>query len=173
MPIAGRVVAFFVVFRGSAMGLRSEFMLPCRFPVEILHDDCSATAIARSGPVIYSPQTKLSGKSNDHAKSLDRIRSRAADALGRRSIVRQDLIWLRSCLRRFDKNMDTTSKAYLVGGGIGSLAAAAFMVRDGDVPSRNIPILEAAPVTGDPAQAARAFIGLFQGKNSGKRVVEL
>ena len=69
--------------------------------------------------------------------------------------------------------MDTTSKAYLVGGGIGSLAAAAFMVRDGDVPSRNIPIPEAAPVTGDPAQAARAFIGLFQGKNSGKRVVEL
>jgi oleate hydratase len=69
--------------------------------------------------------------------------------------------------------MDTTSKAYRVGSGTGSLAAAAFMVRDGDVPGRNIPILEAAPVTGDPAQAARAFIGFFQGENFGKMVVEL
>lgn len=69
--------------------------------------------------------------------------------------------------------MDTTSKAYRLGDVTGSLAAAAFMVRDGDVPSRNIPILEAAPVTGDPAQATRALIGLFQGKNFGKMVVEL
>ena len=49
-------------------------------------------------------------------------------------------------------------KAYLVGGGIGSLAAAAFMIRDGDIPGKNISILEAAPVmggsldgSGDPA----------------------
>jgi myosin-crossreactive antigen len=76
--------------------------------------------------------------------------------------------------------MDTTSKANLVGGGIGSLAAAVFMVRDGNSLGRNIPILEAAPAmgdsldgTGDPAQAARAFIGLFRRKSFGKMVVEL
>jgi oleate hydratase len=44
--------------------------------------------------------------------------------------------------------MNTTSKAYLVGGGIGSLAAAAFMIRDGKLPGENISILEAAPVLG-------------------------
>ena len=38
--------------------------------------------------------------------------------------------------------------AYLVGGGIGSLAAAAFMIRDGSMPGGNISILEAAPVMG-------------------------
>jgi oleate hydratase len=31
-------------------------------------------------------------------------------------------------------------KAYLVGGGIGSLAAAAFMIRDGAIPWENIVI---------------------------------
>jgi oleate hydratase len=44
--------------------------------------------------------------------------------------------------------MSPTSKAYLVGGGIGSLAAAAFMIRDGKLPGGNISILEAAPVMG-------------------------
>jgi oleate hydratase len=44
--------------------------------------------------------------------------------------------------------MNTKSKAYLVGGGIGSLAAAAFMIRDGNLPGRNISILEAAPIMG-------------------------
>ena len=39
-------------------------------------------------------------------------------------------------------------KAYMVGGGIGSLAAAAFMIRDGGVPGQNITIYEAAPVFG-------------------------
>ncbi|SFT01611.1 oleate hydratase [Sulfitobacter marinus] len=34
-------------------------------------------------------------------------------------------------------------KAYLVGGGIGSLAAAAFMIRDGGMPGENITIYEA------------------------------
>jgi oleate hydratase len=55
-------------------------------------------------------------------------------------------------------DMSTKSMAYLVGGGIGSLAAAAFMIRDGSMPGGNISILEAAPVlggsldgTGDPA----------------------
>ena len=54
--------------------------------------------------------------------------------------------------------MSTKSKAYLVGGGIGSLAAAAFMIRDGSLPGGNISILEAAPIpggsldgSGDPA----------------------
>jgi oleate hydratase len=37
--------------------------------------------------------------------------------------------------------MNTKSKAYLVGGGIGSLAAAAFMIRDGNLPGGNISIL--------------------------------
>jgi myosin-crossreactive antigen len=45
--------------------------------------------------------------------------------------------------------MNTKSKAYLVGGGIGSLAAAAFMIRDGGLPGENISILEAAPVMGE------------------------
>ena len=42
--------------------------------------------------------------------------------------------------------MSRTSKAYLVGGGIGSLAAAAFMIRDGSLPGGNISILEASPL---------------------------
>lgn len=39
-------------------------------------------------------------------------------------------------------------KAYLIGGGIGSLAAAAFMIRDANFPAANIVILEALPVMG-------------------------
>jgi oleate hydratase len=39
-------------------------------------------------------------------------------------------------------------KAYMVGGGIGSLAAAAFMIRDGGILGRNITIFEAMPVAG-------------------------
>jgi len=35
-----------------------------------------------------------------------------------------------------------TSKVWLVGGGIASMAAAAFMIRDGDIPGRNIAIFE-------------------------------
>jgi oleate hydratase len=38
--------------------------------------------------------------------------------------------------------------AHLVGGGIGSLAAAAFMIRDGHVPGRNITVYEALPLLG-------------------------
>src|SRR5450755_1432780 len=44
--------------------------------------------------------------------------------------------------------MNKEPKAYLVGGGIGSLAAAAFMIRDGGLPGGNISILEAAPIMG-------------------------
>lgn len=45
-------------------------------------------------------------------------------------------------------------KAYLVGGGIGSLAAAAFMIRDGGVPGGNISIFEALPVMGGSLDGA-------------------
>jgi oleate hydratase len=50
----------------------------------------------------------------------------------------------------------TKPKAYLVGGGIGSLAAAAFMIRDGSVPGGNISILEAAPIMGGSLDGAGA-----------------
>ncbi|MBP2665360.1 MAG: oleate hydratase [Firmicutes bacterium] len=39
-------------------------------------------------------------------------------------------------------------KAYLVGGGIGSLAAAAYLIRDGHVPGKNIYILEKMKIFG-------------------------
>ena len=50
-------------------------------------------------------------------------------------------------LKRHEKNMPTLdknneSKAYLLGGGIGSLAAAAFMIRDGGFSGENIFILD-------------------------------
>ena len=57
--------------------------------------------------------------------------------------------------------MSTTPKAYLVGGGIGSLAAAAFMIRDGGLPGGSISILEASPIMGgslDGAESPRAGI---------------
>ena len=50
--------------------------------------------------------------------------------------------------------MNNQSKAYLVGGGIGSMAAAAFLVRDGRLPGENISILEALPVMGGSLDAA-------------------
>jgi oleate hydratase len=45
-------------------------------------------------------------------------------------------------------------KAYLVGGGIGSLAAAAFMIRDAGLPGENISILESAAVMGGSLDGA-------------------
>lgn len=45
-------------------------------------------------------------------------------------------------------------KAYLIGGGIGSMAAAAFMIRDGDVPGENITIFEAASLLGGSLDGA-------------------
>ena len=39
-------------------------------------------------------------------------------------------------------------KAYLVGGGIASMAAAAFLIRDGDVLGRDITIIEESDVIG-------------------------
>ena len=50
--------------------------------------------------------------------------------------------------------MSTEPKAYLVGGGIGSLAAAAFMIRDANIPGANISILEASPTLGGSLDAA-------------------
>jgi oleate hydratase len=43
---------------------------------------------------------------------------------------------------------------YLVGGGIASLAAAAFFIRDGDIPGRNITILEESGKIGGSLDAA-------------------
>lgn len=45
-------------------------------------------------------------------------------------------------------------KAHLIGGGIGSLAAAAFMIRDGGVPGPNITLYEALDVLGGSLDAA-------------------
>jgi oleate hydratase len=50
--------------------------------------------------------------------------------------------------------MSTKKKAYLVGGGIGSLAAAAFMIRDGNLPGEDISILEASPILGGSLDGA-------------------
>ena len=50
--------------------------------------------------------------------------------------------------------MNKTIKAYLVGGGIGSLAAAAFMIRDGKMDGKDISILETLPVLGGSLDAA-------------------
>ena len=50
--------------------------------------------------------------------------------------------------------MNPESKAYLIGGGIGSLSAAAFMIRDGGIRGDNISILEAMPIIGGSLDAA-------------------
>jgi len=48
----------------------------------------------------------------------------------------------------------TTRKAYFIGGGIGSMAAAAFLIRDGGMPGAQISILEAGAVMGGSLDAA-------------------
>lgn len=50
--------------------------------------------------------------------------------------------------------MRNTTKAYLLGGGIGSMAAAAFMLRDGKLAGENICILEASPLMGGSLDGA-------------------
>jgi oleate hydratase len=50
--------------------------------------------------------------------------------------------------------MNAKSQAYLVGGGIGTLSAAAFMIRDAGMPGGNICILDAAPVMGGSLDGA-------------------
>ena len=47
-----------------------------------------------------------------------------------------------------------SAQAFLVGGGIGSLAAAAFMIRDGGISGARISILETAPVLGGSLDGA-------------------
>ena len=43
---------------------------------------------------------------------------------------------------------------YLVGGGIASMAAAAFLIRDADIPGHNITILEESTKIGGSLDAA-------------------
>ena len=50
--------------------------------------------------------------------------------------------------------MSIGTNVYFVGGGIGSLAAAAFMIRDGCFPGQNISIFEAAPLMGGSLDGA-------------------
>lgn len=52
------------------------------------------------------------------------------------------------CIHEKGSAMSNSIKAYLVGGGIGSLSAAAFMIRDAGVEGRNITIFEALPLAG-------------------------
>ncbi|NML85331.1 oleate hydratase [Polaromonas sp.] len=46
------------------------------------------------------------------------------------------------------EKMTQNTKAYLIGGGIGSLAAAAFMIRDGGIAGSSITLFEAMPIAG-------------------------
>lgn len=50
--------------------------------------------------------------------------------------------------------MQQTFQTYLVGGGIGSMAAAAFMIRDGNIEGKNIHILEATALMGGSLDGA-------------------
>ena len=45
-------------------------------------------------------------------------------------------------------------KAFMVGGGIGSMAAAAFLIRDGGMPGADITIYEAQSVSGGSLDGA-------------------
>ena len=49
---------------------------------------------------------------------------------------------------------DLTTRAYLVGGGIGSLAAAAFMIRDGHLSGDNITVFEENSTVGGSLDGA-------------------
>ena len=52
------------------------------------------------------------------------------------------------------KTSDDNAVIYIVGGGIASLAAAAFLIRDGDIPGHNITILEESAKLGGSLDAA-------------------
>ena len=47
----------------------------------------------------------------------------------------------------------TGRRVHMVGSGIGSLAAAAFMIRDGGIPGESITIYEALPLLGGSLDA--------------------
>jgi len=53
-----------------------------------------------------------------------------------------------------ERLLDDDAAVYLVGGGIGSLAAAAFLIRDGGMPGHNITILEESTKLGGSLDAA-------------------
>jgi len=50
--------------------------------------------------------------------------------------------------------MTSTRKAYFVGGGIGSLAGAAFLIRDGGMAGADISIFDAGSVMGGSLDGA-------------------
>ena len=50
--------------------------------------------------------------------------------------------------------MNPESKAYFIGGGVGSLVAAAFMIRDGGIRGNNISIFDAMPIMGGSLDGA-------------------
>nr|WP_231564848.1 oleate hydratase [Sphingomonas sp. Ant H11] len=52
--------------------------------------------------------------------------------------------------------MASGRKAYLVGGGIGSLAAAAFLIRDGGLKGSDITVYEMLPILGGSLDGAAA-----------------
>lgn len=52
------------------------------------------------------------------------------------------------------KFANDAASVYLIGGGIASLAAAAFLIRDGNIPGENITILEESPKIGGSLDAA-------------------
>ena len=53
-----------------------------------------------------------------------------------------------------EKHVENDPLVYLVGGGIASLAAAAFLIRDGDIPGHNITIIEESTRIGGSLDAA-------------------
>src|SRR5208337_3708607 len=53
-----------------------------------------------------------------------------------------------------ERLVDDNVRFYLVGNGIASLAAAAFLIRDADIPGRNIMILEESSKIGGSLDAA-------------------
>src|SRR6266487_6213424 len=52
-------------------------------------------------------------------------------------------------------------KAYFIGGGIGSLAGAAFLIRDAQLPGRDIVIYEAQPLVGGSLDGALLANGAY------------
>ena len=65
------------------------------------------------------------------------------------------------------------TKVYLVGGGIASLAAAAFLIRDANVLGQNITILEEREVFGgslDGAGAPESALSFSRRKNAREQV---
>ena len=53
-----------------------------------------------------------------------------------------------------ERPTDDNAQVFLVGAGIASLAAAAFLIRDGDIPGHNITIFEESAAIGGSLDAA-------------------